>query len=117
MNSLADLLQQQPGMSQAQPSGMPQSPQSVFALIQKLIGLGVPRQMVPMMVQKLLSQGQSDSAMPNRNLMTDPGAAMSRGQAQNFMPQTAIPNVYRGAPEFGLPPRSPGIYPDWQTKI
>lgn len=35
------------------------------------------------------------------------------------MPQTGMPNVYRGRlqPPNALPLMSPSVYPDWKTKI
>ena len=103
--SLADLLP-----TEAQPSRMPQSPQSTFALIQKLIGMGVPQQMVPLIVQKLLSQGVSESALPHRGMLNSTNPAM---------PNTTIPNAYRGPlqPPGALPAQSPSAYPDWQWRI
>ena len=103
MNGLADLLQPQ------QTQATPQSG-TLFGLISRLLQIGVPHQMIPLMVQKLMSQGVLDSALPQRGMLPATNPAM---------PTTTIPNAYRGPlqPPGALPLQSPSAYPDWQTKI
>ena len=103
MNGLADLLQPQ------QTQAAPQSG-TLFSLISKLLQMGVPHQLIPLMVHKLMNQGVSDSALPQRGMLPTTNPAM---------PNTTIPNAYRGPlqPPGALPPQSPTAYPDWQTKI
>ena len=93
---------------------------SLLGLMVRLMQMGVPREHLPRVVSSMLAQrGVAEDAMPWRNMLQNRGMNMNFGNPAWALPGTSIPNAHRGPLQMPgeLPPQSPSVYHDWQTKI